>query len=432
MKKKLPKGLLIVLSLGLIVGGFFILTHVNFCDTYGGLMDDGKFVYITIWDDGTIDTNWLERHTTASYEITQSFSQRINKLIPGEYFADITFSDFSSGYYGYATGAFRTNSNGKIELVLKDGKLIKGIHTIEEYYFLQGQLCEETNPAKALEYYQRANGVSDAAERIKRLSEQILADYQDTDSYKYRNGDAFSDLLLIYDSVPAEYIDPLMNIAYQYWLQENTAPNYWGEKGRTYITTATLGRYEQDGIANNGAEPIVWNHIDFLSDEETIMLVAASSLEYLPYNESGIPVVWEESTLYTWLVDEFYNNAFTDAEKNIIAEVTLLSKDEIREINTNYQRCVNAPDYGADGKNYILEGLAPTISDHVIATRGTPRSKYVYEWSQYWLRDYTGGMGIVHQNHYGTSYFESSHLSASHEVVPVIILKPTWMDVSSD
>ena len=244
MKSKSAKCLVAVLTVLLIAGAaagvLFSLTKVDFVDTYGGFLGDDSFVCITIREDDTIEmnwqdvsaaesnwldipvaiTNWLDIPVTASYSMEQSFSQRLNKLREGECFAGITFSDFSFGYYGYATGLFRTNTDGAIELVLQDGVLIKGVRTVEEYCYLQGRKYENSDVLKALAFYQKANGVKDARDRIRSLSERMLTEYQDTESTRYTSGQAFTDLLAIYEFVDAEAIGPLLNIAYDHWLND--------------------------------------------------------------------------------------------------------------------------------------------------------------------------------------------------------------------
>jgi len=89
------------------------------------------------------------------------------------------------------------------------------------------------------------------------------------------------------------------------------------------IETVFFGRYEQDGIAENGAEPIEW--IVAHKDEEKTLLIAKDVLELLPYNalaadDSISLVFWEGSTLREWLNGAFMETAFTPEERARIAE----------------------------------------------------------------------------------------------------------------
>ncbi len=91
----------------------------------------------------------------------------------------------------------------------------------------------------------------------------------------------------------------------------------------------TLGHYEQDGNKNNGAEAVEWQVLAV--EKDRALVISRYSLDAKPYNEEKSSVTWATSTLRTWLNGEFYNNAFSSAEKGAIQQVTVKNSD-----NTKY------------------------------------------------------------------------------------------------
>ena len=99
-------------------------------------------------------------------------------------------------------------------------------------------------------------------------------------------------------------------------------------------------------------EPIAWNVLDYQGGQ--ILLSAQACLEGQPFQavytgnsaetittpEGGNLNDWENSTLRAFLNGMFYDSAFTDAEKALIATVTL--DNQTSGFSTNeYQTCQN-------------------------------------------------------------------------------------------
>ncbi|MCM1538392.1 MAG: DUF6273 domain-containing protein [bacterium] len=81
----------------------------------------------------------------------------------------------------------------------------------------------------------------------------------------------------------------------------------------------TFGSYEQDNNLINGKEPIEWYVLD--KSDGQMLLVAVKVLDNKPYGVySGDGVSWETSTLRSWLNNDFYNAAFSAAEKALITD----------------------------------------------------------------------------------------------------------------
>ena len=77
-----------------------------------------------------------------------------------------------------------------------------------------------------------------------------------------------------------------------------------------------FGTYEQDGNLINGTEPIEWYVLDIRDGRA--LLISKYVLDWQYYDKNSIETLWSQSFLKKWLFDEFYMNAFSDAERVII------------------------------------------------------------------------------------------------------------------
>lgn len=87
----------------------------------------------------------------------------------------------------------------------------------------------------------------------------------------------------------------------------------------------TYGSYEQNGVADDGAEPIEWVVLD--ETDTSLLLVSRYCLACKPYNDSRVAVDWANSSLRQWLNGEFCNTAFTEKELSGIVEISETSSD---------------------------------------------------------------------------------------------------------
>jgi hypothetical protein len=88
--------------------------------------------------------------------------------------------------------------------------------------------------------------------------------------------------------------------------------------------TVVFGAYEQDADESNGAEDIEWLVLD--KAEDRVLLISKYILDKKPYNEEKENVTWEKCSLREWLNNDFYESAFNQDEKNIIAVTNLENK----------------------------------------------------------------------------------------------------------
>jgi len=88
----------------------------------------------------------------------------------------------------------------------------------------------------------------------------------------------------------------------------------------------SFGKYEQDNIEDNGKEPIRW--IVLSVDDDKAFLLSEKILDGKPYHtDSKAQITWETSWIRKWLNEEFFEEAFSPEERNLIIE-TLIKPEE--------------------------------------------------------------------------------------------------------
>lgn len=83
----------------------------------------------------------------------------------------------------------------------------------------------------------------------------------------------------------------------------------------------TLGRYEQDADPQNGPEPLEWYMLYREENEEggfDLLLLSRYCIACRAYHTPVGDTTWEGSRLRAYLNDNFYEDAFDDAERSLI------------------------------------------------------------------------------------------------------------------
>lgn len=99
-----------------------------------------------------------------------------------------------------------------------------------------------------------------------------------------------------------------------------------------------FGSFEQDGSNGNGKEEIGWRILAKTSDK--MLVVSEHGLDSRRYHNRNESVDWEDSSVRSWLNDDFYDSAFSSREKSYILttsnsdtstrdRIFLLSIDEV-------------------------------------------------------------------------------------------------------
>lgn len=108
----------------------------------------------------------------------------------------------------------------------------------------------------------------------------------------------------------------------------------------------TFGKYEQDNNISNGQEEIEWLVLEREGDR--VFVVSRYALDCQRYNDVPGYVTWETCPLRAWLNDDFYNTAFSEAEKSMIPTVTVTVDNNP---NSEYHSCNVNKDYSASPGN---------------------------------------------------------------------------------
>ncbi|MBQ4618802.1 MAG: hypothetical protein IJB25_02835 [Clostridia bacterium] len=84
----------------------------------------------------------------------------------------------------------------------------------------------------------------------------------------------------------------------------------------TPFNVVQFGYFEQDNNIYNGQEPIQWYVI--YSDDQKALLLSRFALINKQFNKVWTNISWENSSIRTWLNDDFYYSAFTYNDRNLI------------------------------------------------------------------------------------------------------------------
>lgn len=86
--------------------------------------------------------------------------------------------------------------------------------------------------------------------------------------------------------------------------------------------TATFGTYEQDNNGGNGAEKIEWTVLDVQGNKALVISKCVLDFQrYYPNLQTA--VTWENSSLRSWLNNDFINAAFSSGERASISATSL-------------------------------------------------------------------------------------------------------------
>ncbi len=91
-----------------------------------------------------------------------------------------------------------------------------------------------------------------------------------------------------------------------------------------YSNSFFLGQYQQERSEDYyGNKAIEWLILDVDEAEEKVLLISFYALDIQPFDSDQRAESWSDSSIRRWLNHDFYNNAFTDKEKQIILTTTV-------------------------------------------------------------------------------------------------------------
>ena len=178
-------------------------------------------------------------------------------------------------------------------------------------YERASMLLETGDSEAALELFEQIRGYEDSAEKILDIKYEFAVSYIDSQNYI----DAYETLIEI--SAHKDSKEKAYDIYREYQKQKlKTA-----EVG-DYVF---FGAYEQDDYTNNGKENIEWLVYE-VTEDGCIFAISKYVLDMKQYNSTFSSVTWARSKVREWLNDDFYNDAFSDEEKDCLL-VSWISSD---------------------------------------------------------------------------------------------------------
>ena len=153
-------------------------------------------------------------------------------------------------------------------------------------------------------------------------------------------------------------------------------------------------------------EPINWIVLNKQFDKA--LLMTEEPLTSKPFHSETSRATWENSTIRTWLNDDFYNSAFSEAEKNLIRETQNTSIiNSHRFMSNNQEKTISTTE-----KVFLL-------SEDEVSSYQT----YMKETAFCWIRDTSTFDGCIID--YSTLFkVYDKDVEESHGICPAI-----WVDV---
>lgn len=194
-------------------------------------------------------------------------------------------------------------------------------------------------------------------------------------------------------------------------------------------------------------EPVKWRVLSVNEDGTDAFLIAENTLDVQRYHdneEEADTVTWEDSTLRTWLNDNFMNEAFTSEEQNAIIETEIENK---KNPYATADTDVLGDGNPTNDKIYLLSveeattqayGFTETLGE--TQTRCTENTDYVNSggtiksdesWQRYWLRtlatakEHVSGVETDEGDIEIDSLFTSRTIDAGGSIRPVLHLDLT-------
>ena len=83
-----------------------------------------------------------------------------------------------------------------------------------------------------------------------------------------------------------------------------------------------FGKYPQG--SKGEIAPIEWLVLD--KQKNSLLLISRYGLEIKPYNDESKNITWAECSLRKWLNDDFYQNAFNNEQRILIAKTNVMAE----------------------------------------------------------------------------------------------------------
>ena len=183
----------------------------------------------------------------------------------------------------------------------------------------------------------------------------------------------------------------------------------------------TLGHYEQDADRSDGREVIEWRILEIKDDRA--LVISQYGLAAKPYDVDW-GGTWDVSTLRSWLNNEFFNDAFSSEEQQLIPLVSVYSWNEPGE---------SEPQLRTEDHIFLLspeEAEKYFASDEDRQTRSTASVENMSgSYRAWWLRS----LGKKFYEYGSYAYVDGSGEIYTNEMYPNYggLVRPAfWMDIT--
>ena len=192
---------------------------------------------------------------------------------------------------------------------------------------------------------------------------------------------------------------------------------------KTSFNVVKFGKYDTE-VGRKG--DIEWLVVD--GNDKAYLLVSRYILDCKNYNDTDIEVLWNSSTLNSWLNNYFLNSSFSSDEiayMNSVNEFGLLGREKVGLLNmASCQKYFGREDINK--RNYRLSAVATTFAKSNWEETVTTKNSEYYDCGSFFLTDNgTTDRKAVYVNPYGHINIEGQPVKLNHGdgVRPAIVVK---------
>lgn len=158
---------------------------------------------------------------------------------------------------------------------------------------------------------------------VKISAEEFKSTQAEIEALKAQNAQLIADKAATEEKLKKSEIEKKSQIQQQ---QKATAKVVSIKQKKTYKVGDIIEFGSYPYYENGGEKPIEWQILEKYNDG-TALVISKYALDNVKYNETYTDVTWETSSIRKWLNNDFYNKAFRNANKDLIIESHIESKD---------------------------------------------------------------------------------------------------------
>ena len=189
-----------------------------------------------------------------------------------------------------------------------------------------------------------------------------------------------------------------------------------------------FGKYEQDNIIDNGKENLEWTVLGNFKNNKNVFICATKYIIDAYKFDDDIGVLYENSDIREYLINDIYNELFNDYEKSLLYEIDINNNISDKISLLNFDICMQFCDVEYNPRFGNLEYLDPVSATTYAKSKYFKfTNKKMYENksgnSEYYLRDIDdASYGVLFVNSNG--YFRNIERNYIYKGIrPIIIIE---------